>query len=358
MTVDSFGDYDLASVAEQGDLAEIAPLVEYTVRARVTDAKGNTVSGFSGPAMIELYDGGQNLLSFSQDGSSYKDPLNIRLDEYILATKECEAVDGVITATIAVPAPRFPFDTNRLVVTATDTRTRTYAAGMNDNMSVSDGTDTTPDPALSNAVPEIKAMYLESESRSEGDPVGTSTVLYVDIDPSIADLDYSSNRLGASSTLTLDGTTRQPDFLAHGSRSSDGMVHIVYPIAGLTEGLHSLEAVVRNIAGNSARRTIDFLVLPSTIEAQLVVLSDIAKGGVVFEIEHTSDHANTDVTLFITDSHGRQVFRVDHVAETYEWNLKGSDGRMVEDGRYQAYITVANPLGSGFSRRVTFDVIK
>lgn len=205
--------------------------------------------------------------------------------------------------------------------------------------------------------PDITNLYLNNPGFSNGGVVSPSPVLYADIaDPS--GINISSDDIGHQMVIRIDNSktfTNVSDFFSR----KDADVYsgrLVYPLAGIEAGKHSLSLTAWDNMNNSTTVTLDFIVdVLLTQRLNIVPDHNPASTSVVFMIEYDNPGSDLICSFDIYDIAGRLIWKatadLGGLASSdmgINWDLTDTNGNRVPKGIYVYKATLRNS-SSGIS---------
>ena len=350
------------NMTDSAAMATISPLSRFEVTARVVDANGNLDSQFNGEATITLYDMQEQFtsLTLSEGGASVT--RDIYFNRPKLAEVTGRVTNGVFTGSMVVPEQVLAKNETVLL--------RSYAHKDNTDYMVNGSTTNITmlpydaETAIQDgAAPVITDMYLnDPDMFTNGASVGNSAMLYITATDNEA-INVQNNSLEYGMSLILDGgKTSCADVSCFLTVSEDGKtINIEYPIDNLSEGLHTLTYTVFDLVGNSATRTITFMVGGES-EATLVADKWPAYRNeqVNFDLE-TSMTSTPEVTIRVTDATGNLVWMTTATSFPVAWDMKDMQGNRVPAGLYRYFGTYSdgsNYGGTPISKLIVLDQLK
>ena len=250
-----------------------------------------------------------------------------------------------------VPESNDSTGVNRIVFQAVSAG-RTIAAGTSMAMIVDDLADNYESD--DSEAPQID-MWIGRPGCGDGSITGPNTRLSVSISDSGSGLRINRNSVGSAPRVIIDGAG-----IENSSRlftpMSDGSVAFERELHNLNEGLHTIEVVASDAAGNKASESFRFIV-QADFKVSLEVAESLVRDCADFEIS-TSSADYTDARIVIRDSHGTTVFSRSGISFPFAWDLRDNDGAAVADGLYRASVLIdASPRLSA-SPEVEFTVVK
>ncbi len=328
--------------------ATISPLCKFEVTAQVVDAGGNIDTGFNGDATMTLYDRERyfTTLSFKIDGE-YEDR-DIYYDRPKLAEVSGRVVNGLFKAEMIVPQSTLALDEDVLL--------RVYAHKDNSDRMVNGFTKRVTMLAFNDSLavhddqaPVINTMYVNDEATFvEGAVIAPDAMLYISATDDMG-INMQSNSAHNSMKLQLDGGKQSYNEVTCFASVADGgkTVNIEFPLTNLTEGLHTLTYTVYDMLGNSASRTITFLVgQPSAVNLVAEKMPAFQDGMVNFDVD-TELTLAPEMVLRVTDATGRLVWMTKTDSFPVSWDMKDMNGNTVPAGLYRFFGTYNDGVNYG-----------
>jgi hypothetical protein len=350
------------NVADTTKKAQIGPLNKFEVRAQVVDAEGNLDSGFNGDATVTLYDKEVLCTSLTFTVSGFKVDRDIYFDRPMLAQISGRVVNGVFTGTMIAPkAPSAKDEDVLLRVYAHKDGSTLMVNGQNERITMLSYDENTV--ITDSQSPVINSMYINDEATfNDGAVIGSDAILYINVTDNEG-INMQSNSVDNSMRLVLDGGKQSYSDITCYATPLDGnkSVNVEVPIASLPEGMHTLQYTVYDMFGNSATRTITFVVGQST-SANLV--ADKVPAYVNDEVNFDLDTDLTridEVILRVTDATGKLVWMTTTSSFPVTWDMKDMDGNKVPAGLYRYFGTYSdgtNHGGTPINKLVVLDALK
>ena len=214
-----------------------------------------------------------------------------------------------------------------------------------------------------NEPPVIEAMYLnDAASFTDGAVVSPDAMLYINVRDNEC-IDIQSNSASTSMKLQLDGGKQSFSDVTSNLSVSDGckVVAIQLPLSNLTEGVHTLTYLVYDMMGNSATRTISFMVGQYAVaDISCDKSPAYVNGTVSFGVESESSLA-PDMMVRVTDATGNLVWKSDIGSFPITWDMKDMNGNKVPAGLYRYYGTYydgKNYGGTPLYKLIVLDPVK
>ena len=350
------------NVTDTLNKAQIRPLSKFEIKAQVVDADGNIDTSFNGDATVTLYDREDlfTTLSFRED--NVKIDRDIYCDRAKLAEISGRVVNGKFTGSMI--APKSPQARNE------DVLIRVYAHKDGSDRMVNGFTKQvtmlpySASAAISdNQAPVINAMYVNDETTfADGAVVAPESMLYINASDNEG-INMQYNSLSNSMILQLDGGKQSFNEVTCYATVDDGgkVVNIEFPLSNLTEGLHTLTYTVFDMLGNSASRTISFMV-GQTSAVNLVAdkMPAFLDGNVNFDAE-TALTLVPDMMVRVTDATGKLMWETTTNTFPVTWDMTDMEGNKVPAGLYRYFGTYndgVNYGGTSISNLIVLDPVK
>ena len=329
-------------------MAEISPLCKFEVKAQVVDAEGNIDTSFNGDATVSLYDMEDYFtsLTFTVDDESVQ--RDIYRDRPKIAEVTGRVVNGMFTGTMITP--QSPMANNDGVLL------RVYAHKDNSDYMVNGFTKQVKmlpydeSAAISDdEAPVITSMFVNDEATfTDGALIAPDAMLYISASDNEG-ICIQSNSAANTMKLLLDGGKQSYEDVTCFATLDDGgkVVNIEYPVSNLSEGLHTLTYMVCDMLGNSASRTITFMVGQNTV-ADLVAdkMPAFLDGVVNFDVE-TELTLVPDMIVRVTDATGKLMWMTHAESFPVTWDMKDMNGNKVPAGLYRYFGTYNDGVNYG-----------
>ena len=327
-------------------MAQIAPLSRFTVEAQVVDGEGNLDSGFNGDATVTLYDKQVLFTSITE----YYNQRDIYFNREKLAEVSGRVVNGVFRGEMI--APKSPAASNEAVLL------RVYAHKDDSDYMVNGLTHQVTMLPLDEQTavndktsPVIDAMFINDEATfTSGSLVSPNSLLYITASDNEAINVQTGTVLGCMK-LSLDGGRPALTDVASYVTAVPGSkaIHVEYPLQGLTPGLHSITFTVFDLLGNSATRSISFMVGENN-GATLVADKLPAQVGGEVNFDLQADGGMTsgvESVVRVTDALGRLVWKTTASNFPVKWNMRDLNGKKVPAGLYRYFATYHDGKDAG-----------
>ena len=351
-----------ADMTDPSDQPMIRPLKKFDVIAHVVDAEGNLDTSFNGDATMTLYDKEEQFTTITQTVNNESVSRKIFFNRDKLSEVTGRVVNGVFSASII--APDEPKANNEMVLLrvyahkdGTDYMVNGFTKNLkmlpyNSTMAITD----TQNPVITN-------MYINDETGFEnGSIVGPNSMLYITATDDQA-ICVRENSLDHSMTLVLDGgKPSYGDITCYVTSSDEGRtINIEFPLNSLSEGMHTLTYTVFDMLGNSAERTITFIVgqnTPFNLTADKIPA--FVNENVNFDVD-TELTSSPDVIVRVTDATGKLMWMTTTSTFPVAWDMKDMNGNKVPAGLYRFFGTYndgVNYGGTPINKLIVLDPVK
>ena len=350
-----------ADMTDSTDVAMLRPLRKFNVVAHVLDAEGNLDTSFNGDATVTLYDKEELFTTLTSTWTYSNLNAKIYFNRDKLTELNGRVENGVFTASVIVPEN--PKAKNEMVLM------RVYAHKDNSDYMVNGFTKNIKMLAYDEHMaitdtqnPVITNMYINNEDAfNYGSTVGSTSMLYITAtdDQGI----NFHNSVERSMRLVLDaGRPSYNDITCYASTTNEGKtVNVEFPLTNLSEGLHTLTYTVYDLVGNSAQRTITFIVgQTGNVELTTDALPAYVGQDVNFDLETELSNA-PQMVVRVTDATGKLVWMNTTNTFPVTWNMRDMDGNLVPGGLYRyfgTYTDGANYGGTSINKLIVLDPLK
>ena len=334
----SFTSINGNSVDEETSI-ETSPLQTITITAQVNKADGSGVdTDFNGDATVTLYDTKRLLKHTVQSTNIQTIERDVFYPRDVLASVQGRVVNGEFTGSIIVP--RFEKGQNEgalIRLYAHKDGSEEMVNGAFDNITITEFNEETA--INDDAAPVIETMFLNEESTfASSNVVPANSTLYITASDDIS-INTQSSSIGNCMKLQLDGKTSFPLIKQNAVTGDEGRsLAISFPLEGMSDGIHTLTFTVFDVAGNSATRSITFIVAP-TSNVELASIDDPALENVKFDIAETSLATTPELNIKVINAQGELVWNEKSSSFPLTWNLTDNEGNRVKAGLYKYFGT-------------------
>ncbi len=351
-----------SEMADPNETAMVRPLMKFDVVAHVVDAEGNLDTSFNGDATMTLYDKEDLFTTVNSTVGGISVSRKIYFNRDKLTELTGRVVNGVFNGSVIVP--KSPKASNEMVLL------RVYAH--------KDGSDYMVN-GFSNRVkmlpydqhmalndtqsPVVTNMYINDEqSFAYGATVGTYSMLYITATDDYG-INVQPNSMENSMKLVLDnGKPSYQDVTSYVTSYNEGKtVNIEFPLSNLSEGLHTLTYTVYDMVGNSAERTITFMVGQSgSVELTTDAHPAYLNQSVNFDMT-TDLTSSPEVIVRVTDATGNLVWKKTTTTFPVAWDMRDMQGNKVPAGLYRYFGTYNDGInygGTSINKLIVLDPLK
>ena len=351
------------NMTDTNSVAQISPLMRFDIEAKVMDDQGNLDTGFNGDATVTLYDKQDLFTSMSYSVDGIRIDRDIFTDREKLAEVTGRVVNGVFHGQMV--APKKPEANNESVLL------RVYAHQDNSTVMVNGFTKKITmlpydeqNAIDDNAAPVINSMFINDETTFvNGGYVAPDAVLYITASDDQG-ISVQTNTVDKDMTLLLDGgKVSYSDVNGFVTTDDFGrVVNVEYPLASLSEGQHTLTFIVYDLLGNSATRTITFMV-GQNMAANIVAdkLPAYVDDVVNFDLDAANMNSNAKFIVRVTDATGKLMWMTNTDSFPVTWDMRDRNGNKVPAGLYRYFGTYndgANYGGTPINKLIVLDPVK
>lgn len=331
-----------------------------TVKGRVCDPKGQTLTDFTGTVSIDLFDALNSVttLGNQDDGIEVFDQVGDRLYSGV-----AKVTDGMFEVNIPMPATvaeNFRPATMSLYAAADNSAAE--AIGLNRGFYVYGFEE----PQVNDTIaPVIESLALNHARFTEGSVVNSAPMVLATVSDNVS-INLSTAGIGRQMVLVLDGMRSFNDVSTYYTPSPDGSPRgfISYPLSDLSDGSHTLRLKVFDTSGNVAQQDIVFIVSDNARPQIFEVFTDAnpAVESANFYVRHDRPEGTMAVSVSVYDLMGRPIWTgaatgqsENDLSAPVSWNLTDASGRRVPRGIYLYRASLSSPGGETFetaSRRI------
>lgn len=311
------------------------------------DNSGAMEEQFSGTLSATIYDRSETITCRDNDGSAARrnrEPLQFSERANVVFKGTGRVERGRFTFSAVVPRSiSYSTDAARLSLYAVSDDKKLECSGANEQFYLN-GTANSASPDT--IAPKVLA-YLNEVGKADYAIVGSNATLIADITDD-AGINASQNALGHDMELSIDNeapvSVNEYFSFALGSYSRG---QIVYPLANLTPGTHTLRLRVWDVNDNPSTTTLRFVVAQNGVgETSLTATENPARTSTTFVANFPVSEAAANVTLDVSDASGqkvwtqRQVLPANTGSWSKVWNLRSNAGASLAAGLYVCRIKV------------------
>ncbi|MDE6175865.1 MAG: hypothetical protein K2F88_09915, partial [Duncaniella sp.] len=163
--------------------------------------------------------------------------------------------------------------------------------------------------------------------------------------------------IGDMPTAVIDSSSRLENFGSALRFGPDGKAEIIYPIENLQDGRHTLTISARDVAGNTARKTLTFTVVSNPLTTTLSADSTIVRESVEFSL---AKQPSADLTcrLLVRDLNGSTVFSQENASFPFCFDFRDDKGTPLPDGLYRASVIISDGIRYGYSPETEVTLIR
>lgn len=353
----------------------ISPLSKNIIKGNIVDNNGNIQKSFNGTITLSIYDGPSIISAYTKKSgntstavieyndstikapvkSYYKsDSLAIVFDETQMAEISTTVTNGQFEISLVTPIAQKPNSINRISYFAISNDKSARASGYLNYVTMSDyNAETAIDDTTA---PIIENCYINDISFANGDIVGSDFTFFASISADETGIN-TANNIGAMATLSLDGKKSFPFANSAITINADGSASLEYIINDIEDGHHTLTLSVKDNTGNSSSKTISFVVVNRSASATLNIAETPARKEATFSLDHNFMDEPMG-RIIIEDANGNCIFTKNNCSFPYTWDLKDTNGKVVNDGNYKAYVILKGGNLYGSSDKIDVIVVK
>lgn len=193
--------------------------------------------------------------------------------------------------------------------------------------------------------PEIRALYLNDSTFTDGGQVNSTPLLAVKLWDETG-VNITGSSIGHDITLVIDGQSARTYNLNSyyktiSGSDGEGMLH--FPIPELSAGIHTAELKIWDVLNNATDTVFSFEVVeglkPKLYE--LTASPSPARETVTFYLHHNRPESTVKMTILVYDMTGRLQWKGEGQGVsgygtplTMEWNLQNGSGSRLRSGIY------------------------
>ena len=275
----------------------------YTVSGSVADLSHQTMENFNGRVYVTIYDKPRVV---SLNTKVYGTPRSYKVQDNIIYKGIANVDNGRFNFSFIAPKDiNYAYGRGKISYYAENGSTD--AAGIDTGQTVGGFSDK---PVTDNDGPIVKP-YMNDTLFRNGAVTGANTTLYVQLSDETG-INASGNSVGHDITAILDGKTSAPNtlndyYVTEPNTYKKG--HLNFPMAGLSNGRHTITVTAWDVNNNSGEGTVNFEVADGKIIAIQNLMnypnpfSDVTH--FIFEHNHPDEAYKVQIAIYSTD--GRQM---------------------------------------------------
>lgn len=316
----------------------ISALDEITIKGKVTDASGATLTSFNGEVFPTVFDKAQQITTLNNDPDS--PAYSFSLQKNALYKGETRVTNGEFEFSFIVPRDiEFRYGQGRLSLYARSGEAD--ACGWFHDFSVGGYSNHFN---ADNRPPDI-SLYMNDQYFVDGGVTDENPVLLAVITDS-SGINVSGAGIGHDITAVLDNATGTPYILNDFYRSDvstykSGMIQ--FPLYKLAAGPHTLKVTAWDVHNNPASATISFVVNGSggLVMEDLYTYPNPFVERVSFVFGHNAQNSDLDVEIEIANIVGQRLALIQRTIPAggfqtppIEWDGRGNNGQPLAAGFY------------------------
>lgn len=327
----------------------ISALDEITIKGRIRDAQGNTLTSFNGDLFPTVYDKVQQIRTLGNDPAS---PVyNFALRKNVLYKGQNEVNSGEFTFSFIVPRDiEYRYDAGRISLYARNNETD--ATGWSHDFIVGGYSKNIAD----DNTPPVITLYINDTHFQDGGITDQNPVLLAFINDE-SGINVSGAGIGHDITAVIDEETGSPYILNDFYRSTLNTYksgRVDYPMYNLSEGVHTLKVTAWDVHNNPASAFITFKVVNGESMAleNILTYPNPFVDQVKFEFEHNMQNSNLTMELEIVNLLGQRLAVIEKNVdaggfrtEPIIWDGRDNNGHPIASGFYLYRLRISAPDG-------------
>jgi hypothetical protein len=324
-------------------------LSKVTVKGKVTDDDGNTLSNFNGNIYPSIFDKAVKQTTLGQDAGSNVQEFTVQKN--IVFKGNATVTNGAFEFSFYVPKDiNFEYGKGKISYYAASNDDD--AGGYYDNIIIGGISD---NQITDETGPEI-ALFMNDEKFVPGGITNPDPVLVVKLKDEYG-INTTGNGIGHDLVAILDNNIEKQMvlndyYLADQDSYNSGTVR--YPLQGLTPGMHTLKVRAWDICNNPSEASIDFVVKTD----EKLILDHVLNypnpftTRTEFYFEHNQPAETFDILIHIFTISGKLVktlrdtqFLEGNRSDALEWDGRDEYGDRIGKGVYLYRLTVRNSQG-------------
>lgn len=326
----------------------LSALGEVTISGIVAGHDRELLAGFNGILTVTVFDKESPVSTFGSDGSS---PMTFMIRKNIIYKGNVAVNGGKFSFSFIVPRDiGYQFGPGKISYYATDGNMD--ASGYHSDIVVGGVSDV---QISDNEGPEIR-LFMNDTSFRQGGFTDEKPVL-IALLSDFSGINTVGNGIGHDIVAILDGKTDAP-YILNDYYQADLNTYkhgkVMFAMPKLEPGSHILKMKVWDVNNNSSESSLHFVVAGSgelvlgDFQAYPNPMSDYTR----FEIEHNRAGEELELLLQIFSLQGskvaelkRTIFAGGYRTPAFEWDGRGSGGRLLTSGLYIGNLTVKSVTG-------------
>ncbi|WP_099463761.1 type IX secretion system sortase PorU [Parabacteroides provencensis] len=324
-----------------GSPITLKALQKVTVEGEITTPNGEKAEDFTGIVNPTVLDSKRTITTLDNNNIGQTFSFTDYPNTIFIGNDSVR--NGKFSFTFTVPKDiSYSNDYGKINLYASDETKGTEAQGSFTNFIVGGTSD---DTEKDTEGPEIKALYLNDSTFTDGGQVNT-TPLFVAQLWDKSGVNITGNSVGHDITLTIDNQSALNYNLNSYYESvpgKEGEGFVTFSIPALNPGIHTAEFKVWDIQNNSTTKTFSFEVVeglkPNLYE--LIGTPNPAREQVEFRLYHNRPETNVAVNIMIYDMAGKLLWNHSETgsnelfkAYIVTWNLTDNNGARLHPGIY------------------------
>jgi hypothetical protein len=315
------------------------------ISGHIEDIDHYLASSYNGVIYPSVFDKKHTVTTLANDGG---DPFQFETQENLLFKGKASVRNGYFSFEFMVPKDiTYNFGNGKIVYYSQNSE---MDANGYYNQFIIGGTNSSFLPDDNG--PEIY-LYLNDDNFLDQGISNTSPVIYAEISDA-SGINTVGNGIGHDITGILDNDVSNPmilnDFFETELNDFTSGI-LAYPLANLSEGIHSLKVKVWDVLNNSSEKSIEFKVIANgnPVLANIYNYPNPASDITWFRIEHNRPGEEIRVTISVFDMAGRNVaviqqsfYTTGFSSDPIEWNLKDENGNILRAGVYPYRIRITD----------------
>jgi hypothetical protein len=324
----------------------IKALGSYVVSGRVVDDNDNLLSDFNGRVYVVIIDKPRTVQTLTNANRTYK------VQNNIIYKGRATAQNGKFSMAFIAPKD-INYDMGASKIVAYAENGVTDAAGADTSFLVGGFSD---NPIVEDRAP-IVMPYIEDSLFKDGGITGSNTMLYVVLEDETG-INVSGNTVGHDLTAVLDNDVQNPYILNDYYETEPNTYkrgYVYFPVAGLSNGRHSLRVKAWDVNNNSGEGVVNFEV----IDGEIVKVNNLMnypnpfsdKTNFVFEHNHPDEALEVSINIYSTSGYLVRTIRQNFTptgsrSTEISWDGTDNGGAKIPDGLYVYRLDIATATGA------------